>query len=380
VSSTDGVWYGKSFDAVPDLSFTADSAGRVRVGRNPFSNEPLNWLHGSTVMLWRVQHAGRVRYVFIDASEFNKEYWRGNTALGRYTVPVEFKVTSAGRALPLRIEAESFNRAFDTTTGNTGGACGTGDVDMETTTDPNGGTCNVGWTQPGEWLEYDVSVATAQTFDFVARVASGMPGANFHIELDGVKVGSTLTAPNAGWQGFADRTISGVNVSPGNHVIRVVFETANVNLNYLDVRAVSTGTAVPARLQAEDYVRFWDSTAGNQGGACRAGDVDFQNTTDTGAGCNLGWSTAGEWIEFDVRVATPRTFNLIARVASGVASRTFRMEVDGVQVGATQTAPSSGWQAFANRTVTTGTLSAGVHRVRVVFINGDVNLNYVDMQ
>ena len=41
------------------------------------------------------------------------------------------------------------------------------------------------------------------------------------------------------------------------------------------------------RLEAEDYVRYQDFTAGNDGGACRNDDVDVETTTDSGGGCNI---------------------------------------------------------------------------------------------
>ncbi|MCH5374388.1 MAG: carbohydrate-binding protein, partial [Planctomycetes bacterium] len=102
--------------------------------------------------------------------------------------------------LPARIEAEDYVRYNDTTPGNQGGGCDTGDdVDKEITGDSAGGGCNVGWTEAGEWLEYDVSVATAQTFDIITRAATANAGKSFHIEVDGVDVSGALGVPANGW-------------------------------------------------------------------------------------------------------------------------------------------------------------------------------------
>jgi hypothetical protein len=85
-------FYSKEFDDVPDPEqpLTADSQGRVFLGRNPFADVPLNGWHDSTVMLLRIEHAGRVRYHFMDASQFNMEFWRGHEELGEYELRVEF--------------------------------------------------------------------------------------------------------------------------------------------------------------------------------------------------------------------------------------------------------------------------------------------------
>jgi hypothetical protein len=58
------------------------------------------------------------------------------------------------------------------------------------------------------------------------------------VKLDGVTLG-TLTAPSAGWQAFEDRALSNVNLSAGNHVLRVEFVTGQTNINYLDVTSAS---------------------------------------------------------------------------------------------------------------------------------------------
>jgi len=65
-------------------------------------------------------------------------------------------------AIPARIEAEDYTRFIDTSSGNFGDAvCSHTDVDAQLTSDPTGGHCNIGWTAPGEWLEYNVTTASA---------------------------------------------------------------------------------------------------------------------------------------------------------------------------------------------------------------------------
>ncbi len=137
-------------------------------------------------------------------------------------------------ALPARIEAEDYHRFFDTSGGNFGDAtCSNTDVDAQLTSDPNGGRCNVGWTAPGEWLEYDVSTASTAAYDLSLRVASDSIGPAMHVELDGTDVTGQQPVPSTGWQSFADLMTGPFTLSPGNHVVRLVFDTGNVNVNYL---------------------------------------------------------------------------------------------------------------------------------------------------
>jgi hypothetical protein len=85
-----GAFYAKNFNSTPTQTLTADGSGQILVGRNPFSSTNLTWLHESTDILLRIEHQNRVRYQFMEASDFNLEYWRGHTSLGTYTLNVGF--------------------------------------------------------------------------------------------------------------------------------------------------------------------------------------------------------------------------------------------------------------------------------------------------
>jgi hypothetical protein len=89
-STSNGPLYSKRFSTTPSQTLTADASGQILVGRSPFSSSNLTWMHESTVMLLRVEHQNRVRYQFMEASDFNLEFWRGHTTLGTYTVPITF--------------------------------------------------------------------------------------------------------------------------------------------------------------------------------------------------------------------------------------------------------------------------------------------------
>lgn len=166
-------------------------------------------------------------------------------------VPVPEVVT-----LPARVEAEKYWDYFDTTPGNAGlASCSDTDVDAQRTGDTGGG-CNVAYTRPGEWLEYEVDVARAATFDLVLRVATDAPGRSLHVEIDGVDVSGSLEAPVSSWQVFRDVRVPELPLSAGAHVVRVVFETGYLNLNYLEFEQVggelpSECTPISRRVEAE---------------------------------------------------------------------------------------------------------------------------------
>ena len=141
---------------------------------------------------------------------------------------------------------------------------------------------------------------------------------------------------------------------------------------------------VPGLIEAENYdngvegVTYHDTTAGNAGGAYRADGVDIQATTDADGGFNVGWTAAGEWLEYTVDVATTGLYSLEARVASLTAGGTFHVEVDGVNAtGAVAFPATGGWQTWTTVTKAGVNLIAGSHRVRFVIDAAGFNVNWL---
>jgi hypothetical protein len=156
--------------------------------------------------------------------------------------------STAYRATPATIpgvvQAEYFdeggrNVAFlDTTAGNAGGGLRSTDVDIQSTTDTGGGF-NIGWIKPGEWLAYTINVSQTRSYNLSTRVASNGTGGTFHVEVDGTDVSGPLTIPDTGGhQTWKMLVKSGVALSAGTHVMRLVFDASSPagsfgNINYV---------------------------------------------------------------------------------------------------------------------------------------------------
>lgn len=132
--------------------------------------------------------------------------------------------------------------------------------------------------------------------------------------------------------------------------------------------------------QAENYSQAHDTTAGNQGGAFRAGDVDIESTRDAGGGFNVGWIDKGEWLIFDgLQVPNTATYRITLRVASPSGGK---VKVDlnaGTTVLANIDVPATGgWQNWAT-VVRTVTVPAGNHRLGVYATTGGWNFNWIEV-
>ncbi|MEM9694800.1 MAG: carbohydrate-binding domain-containing protein, partial [Myxococcota bacterium] len=137
------------------------------------------------------------------------------------------------------------------------------------------------------------------------------------------------------------------------------------------------GTSIPAKIEAEDFDRFNELSSANFGN-CGSGPVDQQATSDAGGGCNVGWTEAGEWLEYDID-SGGGSFDIDLRLASDRTNRDIRVELDGAPLGVVRS-PANGWQTWGTVDLTGVNISAGSHTLRVVFVNGLANLNWIDVK
>jgi hypothetical protein len=109
-------------------------------------------------------------------------------------------------------------------------------VDVETTSDATG-TYNIGYVLNGEWLEYTVNVAAAGAYTLDVRLASDGAGKTMHVEIDGVHVTGAITVPNTtGWQIWNTATVNNINLTQGQHIMRIAFDSDYINLNYVQFK------------------------------------------------------------------------------------------------------------------------------------------------
>lgn len=315
-------------------------------------------------------------------------------------------IKAASLSLPGVIQLEDFDVGAngvtyrDTTAGNSGGQYRSTDVDIETSLDSGGGY-DVGWVFAGEWLKYTVTVGTSGTYDIDFRVASAGPGGTFHLEINGVNKTGSMTVPDTGgWQTWRTIRKTGVSLTAGQQVFRVVMDTNGAttavgNFNYLRATASASApyggvaTALPGILQAENFddgvqgTSFWDTTPENSGGQYRTTAVDIETTSDGGGGYDVGWVAAGEWLRYSVNVASAGAYDLEFRVASAGPGGTFHLEVNGANVTGSLVVPNTGaWQSWTSLRKTGVNLPAGSQAWRLVMdANGSTgavgNFNYV---
>jgi hypothetical protein len=110
-----------------------------------------------------------------------------------------------------------------------------GNIGIAPTDDPTGGSFHIGWIANNEWMEWE-SLPFNGTTSVQIRIANPNANMHAHLEIDGVAQ-ATKTLPNTGswstWTTFDMGSVGGFTNS--YHKVRIVFETGNVNFNWLQV-------------------------------------------------------------------------------------------------------------------------------------------------
>ena len=153
-------------------------------------------------------------------------------------------------AIPGLIEAEDFDNGgesvayHDLTAGNQGGQYRL-DVDVDIIS-PASGAYVVNSFQTGEWLSYSINVTQAGTYRLEALVSSQLTTGAWHAEIDGVNVTGSVLVPNTGsWGAFQWVGQSGVVLTAGRHILKVVADQQYFNLDAIRLTALVTFTDDP---------------------------------------------------------------------------------------------------------------------------------------
>jgi beta-glucosidase len=180
-------------------------------------------------------------------------------------------------------------------------------ADTQDTSAP-GGAYDVGWTNPGQWFKYTVTVATAGTYTVSFRVAAPAAVADaLHIDnSSGANLtGSVAIAATGSYQTWATVTAN-VTLPAGQQTLTVDQDAAGWNLHYLAFTSGSTsgggggtgGTGPTEYCGTQDLALDQPTTASSTQDAT---DYPASDATDGDPGTR--WSSAAsdpQWLDIDL--------------------------------------------------------------------------------
>jgi endoglucanase len=118
----------------------------------------------------------------------------------------------------------------------------------------------------------------------------------------------------------------------------------------------------------------------NEGWAYRNDGVDIEKCSDTdpaGNGFDVGWTGAGEWLQYTVTSDSAAAWQVVIRNASGSDPAIVHLSIGGTDVCQPLQLPTSGgWQIWQSTTAENIIIPAGTSKIRFCFDKGVSDVSY----
>lgn len=150
------------------------------------------------------------------------------------------------------------------------------------------------------------------------------------------------------------------------------------------IQSAYSSATIPGILQVENFdkggmdVSYYDSDVENSGTAksYRTESVDLETN---GQDIILGYTIAGEWLEYEVNILQDGPIDFTCKVASGLESGKLLLWMDQAIISDTVSIPNTGgWSTYGTVSGTTKSLSKGKHILRLSVEGSYFNLDWID--
>jgi len=169
--------------------------------------------------------------------------------------------------LPATVEAENFDyftgdgegRTYSDTSFANQGFAYRFDTDVDILESAEGDVY-IGSTSDGEFLTYTVSVPETDEYNFLARVATGLDGANIRFSIDGEDMTGVVAVPNTGsFLDWANLTVArDVPLSQGVHQVKIDIVGSAFTLDNFTISDVLLGDVLRGDVNLDGIVDFSD--------------------------------------------------------------------------------------------------------------------------
>ncbi|MBQ1824714.1 MAG: carbohydrate-binding protein, partial [Fibrobacter sp.] len=191
---------------------------------------------------------------------------------------------------------------------------------------------------------------------------------------------------------YSDDVVNNAGIEKEFRYIRDIKEIPLADFsNTVTQEAFKAIMSISGTIQVEDYdlggqsVSFYDKDFVNEGNVYRDDGVDV-----VGFGCSdsamtqdckgyaIGYTQAGEWLEYSVNVVTASKYLFRANVATGLEGGSFRLFLDGKAVTDTIAVPQGeDWNTYSTVDGETAELEKGDHVLKIQFTGSYVNMDWI---
>jgi beta-glucosidase len=326
-------------------------------------------------------------------------------------------------AVPGTVQAANYDTggqgvAYNVTSANgTANSYRSDGVDLETTADTQdtgapGGAYDMGWTTPGQWFKYTVTVATAGTYTVAFRLSSpyGITDALHVASSSGTNLTGAVAVPNTGGYETWTTVDASISLAVGTQTLTVDQDTNGWNFHFMTFTQGSSGggggggggssgdqpfgetpAAVPGTIQVANYdtggqgVAYNVTSTNGTANSYRSDGIDLETTADTqdtsapGGAYDMGWTTPGQWFKYTVEVATAGTYTVSFRAASpyGITDALHIASSSGTNLTGAVAVPNTGGYETWTTVTASVTLPAGEQTLTVDQDSNGWNFHYM---
>jgi len=149
----------------------------------------------------------------------------------------------------------------------------------------------------------------------------------------------------------------------------------------------NTPQTIPGRIEVERFddggegVAYHETTPEKEGGnmTYRA-DTGVEMTESTTGTYQIGWTAAGEWLEYTVNVTAPGTYDLTVYHTSPAAGGQLMVSLDGTELTTVDIPATGDWNTWALTNAVPVTIAtASEHILRLDIVTAGFNFDYVDI-
>ncbi len=144
--------------------------------------------------------------------------------------------------------------------------------------------------------------------------------------------------------------------------------------------------SIPGRIEAEDFdlggqgAGFYDMARSNEGGAYREEEGNYVGVGEGASGYHVGWTEAGEWLNYTVDVQNASSYKMTLRYATNAGQdKGVCIMLDDEVLASVALKATSGNEDYADCTVWVE-LPEGTHNLRVQLMDSGMDLDYYDFE
>jgi len=242
-------------------------------------------------------------------------------------------------------------------------------IQTQTTTDSSG-DLNVGWIDAGDYMEYSLTIDTAGDYTIAYRISSIDAEGAVEVQVDGETVLTTTFESTGSWDSWTTQ-LDTLTLPAGDITLRLLATDDNWNINWIDLTLDETTSSSESSFDEQGYARIQAEDYSAMSG------IQTETTIDSDGDLNVGWIDSGDYMEYQITVATAGTYTIEYRIAS-IDDSAVNVQVDGVTETSSTLQSTGGWANWETQSDSI-TLPVGDVTLRLTATDDDWNLNWIDL-